>query len=64
MPTPDEIVAAQIIEEIRKKDILPAERLAPLVEQLAQGTLSSEDWALLVELANDSKSGGTNGRKS
>jgi hypothetical protein len=62
MPAPDDTVASRIIEELRDRDLVPRDRLASLEERLAGGSLSSEDWALMVELALDESSGAGRGR--
>lgn len=60
-PKPDEIVAARIVEELQGRNLVPLEKLASLGEGLARGSLSSEDWALLVELGLDRSTGGGGG---
>ena len=62
IPTPDETVAARIIEELRHRDLVPQERLTSLEKQLSRGALSSEDWTLMVELALDESSRGGRAR--
>ena len=50
---PDDQVAADIVAELRKGDLLPADKLDDIRSRLADGRLTSEDWKLLAELALD-----------
>jgi hypothetical protein len=50
---PGETVAAQILDDIRKEKLLPAERLVILQEKLASVGLDANEWMLLADLSAD-----------
>lgn len=55
MSTPDEEVAARIIEEIRKKKLLSENGIKKIEKGLASGKLTAEEWRLAFEMDRGSK---------
>lgn len=55
MKTPDQEVADRIMAQLRKKKLLSDSALAKLGPKLAVGTLSADDWKLIVELDRPDK---------
>lgn len=55
MSTPDEEVAARIIEEIRKKNLLSENGIKKIEKGLASGKLTAEGWRLAVEIDRGTK---------
>jgi hypothetical protein len=55
MKTPDEEVAARIIEEIRKKKLLSEKGIKRIEKGLASGKLTAEEWRLAFEMDAASK---------
>ena len=51
--TPDQIVAEQILIQLRAENLVPAAKLPALEIDLASGTIKAEAWALLAEIALD-----------
>ena len=47
--TPDDVVAAQIINDIKKEKILSPVKLAALAKKLSAGGLDEQDWNLITE---------------
>jgi hypothetical protein len=58
---PDEQLAMEIVAEIGKAKLLPADKLGEVSSKLAAGQLTIEDWTLLAELAEDKAPGGSHG---
>jgi len=50
MATPDEELAARIVDRLRKAGLLSESALGKVHAGLSAGTVSSEDWKLIVEL--------------
>lgn len=48
--TPDDIVAEQIVAELYEQQLVSEAKLKDLAKKLSMGTLSPQDWRLLVEL--------------
>ncbi len=51
--TPDDIVAEQIVSELHEQQLVSEAKLKDLAKKLSTGTLSPQDWRLLVELEVD-----------
>ena len=56
--SPQEQLAAGIVDELTEKGLLDNAKKQQIVQQLAAGKLKPEDWSLLVELAEDQAEGG------
>lgn len=50
---PDEAVAALIVDELTKKGLAPLEGVTVFAAQLAEGSVSAEDWTRLAEQRED-----------
>lgn len=55
MATPDTELAARIVDRLRKAALLSESALAKVEAGLCSGTLSTEDWKLIVELEMSEK---------
>ena len=53
--TPDKAVAAKIIAELKEKKLLGDKQLEILAKSLPAGTLKSETWKGILELATAKK---------
>ena len=53
--TPDKAVAANIIAKIKEKKLLNEKQLEALAKSLPAGTLKSETWKGILELATTKK---------
>ena len=61
---PDDIVAEQIVIELREKRLISDSKLKDLTKKLSTGSLSSQDWRLLIELEVDTSTESSDGQKS
>ena len=61
---PDDIVAEQIVTELREKRLISDSKLKDLTKKLSTGSLSSQDWRLLVELEVDTSTESSDAQKS
>ncbi len=59
MATPDKELASRIVDQLRKAGLLSESALSKVQEGLSAGTLSPEDWKLVVELEMSGKKGAT-----
>ena len=50
---PEEIVAAQIVADIRKERLLPSKKAAILKQKLASDGLDESDWLVLADLSSN-----------
>ena len=57
MAIPDKELASRIVDRLRKASLLSDSALAKVQEGLSDGTLSLEDWKLIVELELSEKKG-------
>ena len=57
MATPDVELASRIVDRLRKDGLLSKSALAKVQLGLSAGTLSLEDWKLIVELDMSEKKG-------
>jgi hypothetical protein len=57
MTTPDIELASRIVDRLRKAGLLSESALGKVQEGLSAGTLSLEDWKLIVELELSEKKG-------
>ncbi len=57
MATPDEELATRIVDRLRKTALLSESALAKVKAGLCSGTLSTEDWKLIVDLEISKKKG-------
>ena len=53
--TPDELLAEQIVEELRNEKLIDTTKLDTLKDDLAKGQVTSEAWRLRCELADRGK---------
>lgn len=51
----DELLAEQVVEELRKEKLIDTTKLNSLKSDLAKGQVTSEAWRLLCELADRGK---------
>ncbi len=49
--TPDKVVAAEIIAELKEKKLLSEKQLASLAKTLPIGSIESETWKGILEIA-------------
>ena len=61
---PDDIVAEQIVIELREKRLISDSKLKDLTKKLSTGSLSSQDWRLLIELEVDTSTESSDAQKS
>lgn len=61
---PDDVVAEQITIELREKRLISDSKLKDFTKKLSTGTLSSQDWRLLVELEVDISTGSNDAQTS
>lgn len=61
---PDDIVAEQIVVELHEQRLISESKLEGLTKKLSTGTLSSQDWRLLVELEVDTSTESSDAQKS
>ncbi len=61
---PDDIVAEQIVIELREKRLISDSKLKDLTKKLSTGSLSSQDWRLLIELGVDTSTESSDAQKS
>ncbi len=57
MATPDVELASRIVDRLRKDGLLSKSALEKVQAGLSAGTLSLEDWKLIVELDMSEKKG-------
>ena len=50
---PDENVAAKIVADIKKEQLLPSKKVTLLKEKLASDGLDESDWVLLADLSSN-----------
>ena len=50
MATPEKELASRIVDRLRKAGLLSESALSKVQEGLSAGTISTEDWKLLVEV--------------
>lgn len=55
--SPDEVVAERIVRDLAERRLIPPDRAAAVLEQLASGAMKPDDWRLLADL-NESASKG------
>ena len=53
--TPDKTVAAKIVTELKEKKLLNAKQLESLAKTLPTGSIKSENWKGILELATAKK---------
>ncbi len=61
---PDDIVAEQIVIELREKRLISDSKLKDLTKKLSTGSLSSQDWRLMIELEVDTNTESSDAQKS
>ena len=61
---PDDIVAEQIVIELREKRLISDSKLKDLTKKLSTGSLSSQDWRLMIELEVDTSTESSDAQKS
>ena len=57
MAKPDEELASRVVNRMRKAGLLSESALTKIQEGVSTGTLTSEDWKLMVELELAEKKG-------
>jgi len=60
--TPDQLLAQEIIADLRADRLLAEKQMAGLAANLESGKLKPEDWRVIVEMAVDSQQGGKNAK--
>lgn len=53
--TPDTLLIEEILSGLKKEILLPEKQLETLRAKLAAGTMSSEDWRVMIELVVDAE---------
>ena len=61
---PDEIVAENIVERLKKDNLIPGNKVNEFTRKLSGGSLSIEDWKVMAELTIEESKGGQNGQKA
>lgn len=61
--TPDELLAQEILADLRKKQLLSAKQFDELPGRLTSAQMKKEDWQLIVEIAVDAEKQRNNAKK-
>lgn len=63
-PTPSELVATAIAEQLSARNLIPPEKATSLKASILAGKLSAQDWKLLLEMALPKEGGDEHATKA